>query len=150
MIGYIIIVVIALAAGLLYWRLSKNYEISEKLTIELNEKAKTKELIKSRLPVKAFGIETLLALPSSRTVYFFDQGILIFDGKGETEQIATWLYFNQADKKYFKNCQSRGRILAAIEKQEKTIYEVYLNTNQFPFFIGKQLITFEISHSNES
>lgn len=59
-----------------------------------------------------------------RTIYFFKQGMLFFDGKDEIESSSIWIYYDSENKMYFKNCISRGEIVSKHEDEIKTTYEV--------------------------
>lgn len=144
MIGFVILLIIAGIILLIYWRLTKNYKMAELLISEINEKAQFEEIKKVKMKVKVYEPDTFFTTATTLKIYVFNQGILFFQGKDEIENSIIWLYHNTSDKMFFKNCQSRGKILSINEDSAKTTYEVQQTTNLLPFFLGKGLVKYEL------
>ena len=144
MIGYVILLIIACIILLIYWRLTKNYKMAELLVSELKEKAQFEKIDRVKMKVKVYDPDTIYSTASSSTIYILNQGILFFQGKDEIEHSTIWLYHDSTNKMFFKNCQSRGKILSIKEDEDKTTYEVLETTNLLPFYLAKTPVKYEL------
>ena len=142
--GFIVISILFLIIYLIYWRLSKDISMASRLMAEIDEKSTKESFYKQNRKVKSYQLSTIFSLAHLQTVYFFNQGILLFQGNGEDDHLATWLYFKESDKFFFHNCQSRGRIIRMKEGERKTTYFVRLYTNFLPFQISLVPVWFVI------
>ncbi len=143
----IFLVVISLIIYLITYRIKLDEKLNTKLNNEIRQYSKTDLILTKICKVKDYDSETIISFPTNRRVWFFKQGILIYDinitGFGFKSN-STWIYFEKRNKNMFTGTVSRGEKSVLKNEKNHLIVEAYIFSNKLPIAFSMEDRKFEI------